>query len=83
MILPAEVVELGLRVLVLPVVVVLRAVHAARWPIEAWRGTDLVRTESVRGWRRSGERMAQLAEAIRRGDPLDPARRDRADGGTA
>lgn len=82
-VLPTEVVDLVLRLLLLPVVAMLRAVHVAPWPIEVQRGDDLVRTESVRGWRRSRERMDQMAEAIRRGDPLDPARRDDADGGTA
>ncbi len=82
-ILPAELIELALRLLLLPVVALLRAVHVMPWPIEARRGPELVRTESVRGWRRSGERMNELAEAIRRGEPLDPARRDDVDGDTA
>ncbi len=82
-VLPAEVVDLVLRLLLLPVVALLRAVHVMPWPIEAHRGDDLVRAESVRGWRRSRERMDQMAESIRRGEPLDPARRGGVDGDTA
>lgn len=82
-VLPAEFAGLVLRVLLLPVVVALRTVHVLGWPVEAWRGGELVRAESVRGWARSRRRMADLSESIRRGEPVVPARRTDHDGGTA
>lgn len=80
--LPAEVLDLVLRVVFLPVVIVLRAARVRRWPIQAWRGGELVHAEAVRGWTRSAERMTEMAEGIRRGVGPRPARRSDDDGAT-
>lgn len=73
--------ELLLLLLLLPAFVVLRAGYVARWPIEVWRGDDLVHADAVRGWSASHGRMLAIADELRRGEPSSPARRAGHDGG--
>ncbi|MDQ3158460.1 MAG: hypothetical protein M3Q98_17370 [Actinomycetota bacterium] len=65
LVLAVFVAEFLLLLLLLPVVVVVRASLVGRWPLEVWRGKELVETESVRGWRASAERIHALLDEIR------------------
>ena len=64
--------EALLLLLLLPLFVVLRATFVARWPIEAWKGRELVHAEAVRGWGSSHRRMLEVAEDIRAGRLTSP-----------
>ncbi|GAA3531557.1 hypothetical protein GCM10022234_30880 [Aeromicrobium panaciterrae] len=72
--------EFLLLLLLLPLFVVIRGSLLGRWPIEAFKGKQLVASESVRGWRASGDRMLEIADGIRMGQPPLPARRHRREG---
>ncbi len=72
--------EVFLLVLLLPLFVILRAGFVARWPIEAWKGDNLMWFGAVRGWGASRRRMLDVADGIRLGSPPVPARRHRANG---
>lgn len=57
--------EFVLLLALLPIVVLVRASRVGRWPIEIWRGEELVETGSARGWRASSERINQIVDEIR------------------
>jgi hypothetical protein len=59
--------EIFVLLLLLPLFVVLRAAFVARWPIETWRGDQLVHAEAVRGWSDSHRRMVEIVDGIRLG----------------
>lgn len=62
------IVEVLVVVLLLPLFLLLRASRLARWPVAVRQGRTFVWEESVRGWRGSGHRIREIAEAITRGE---------------
>ena len=61
-------VEILVVLFLLPLFLILRASRLARWPVAVRQGRAFAWEESVRGWRASGKRIRDLAEAITRGE---------------
>jgi hypothetical protein len=62
-----------LLLLLVPLLVVARLLWIAPWVVEARADDATIGLDKVRGWRDSGQRIHDLAEAYRRGE--DPFRR--------
>ncbi|WP_265445215.1 hypothetical protein [Flexivirga meconopsidis] len=59
--------EFLLLLVLLPVVLLVRALHGEPWTIEVHDQGEVVYTERVKGWNASEERIDQIAKLIRSG----------------
>ncbi len=57
--------EALLLLLLLPIAVLFRIAFIRSWPIEVWRGKELIEQESVKGWGASSTRIHDLVNEIR------------------
>ncbi|MBO9520797.1 MAG: hypothetical protein J7518_04590 [Nocardioidaceae bacterium] len=58
--------------LLIPLLAALRILWVIPWVVEATNGDTVLGVEKVRGWRDSGDRIREIAEAYQRGeDPFE------------
>lgn len=66
--------EIAILLLLIPLFTLVRAMWVRGWPIEVWHGKQLEGVEEIRGWADSRARLLEVAESIRLGFPVPPAR---------